>query len=154
MLLASQFDQAKYFKADDLATDIKLRIREATEEVVGPKQERKLVVWFTNSKKGLILNRTNNRTIRGAYGDPVEGWQGKLVVLFASETEMSGRTVPCVRVRIPTPVSTDAQTVKPAAQHDDVPPATKAAKPQVDNTASATKTAKPPADEIDDEVAF
>ena len=34
------------------------------------------MVWFDNNKKGLVLNRTNNRTIRGAYGDDVAGWTG------------------------------------------------------------------------------
>ena len=27
--------------------------------------EVKLTVWFTNDKRGLVLNKTNNRTIRG-----------------------------------------------------------------------------------------
>lgn len=156
MLLASTYDQSKYFKADDLKKDVKLRIRMVTEELVGngSKQEKKLVVWFTNSTKGLVLNKVNNRALRGPFGDDVAGWEGKLIVLFPTETEMQGRLVPCLRVRIPMPVSTDDQTVKPAALQDDVPPATKAAKPQVDNTASATETAKTPADDIDDEIAF
>ena len=34
--------------------------------------EVKLTVWFTNDKRGLVLNRTNNRTIRAAYGDDVD----------------------------------------------------------------------------------
>jgi len=141
MLLASQYDQSRYFKADDLVEhDLKLRIREVTEEVIGPKQEKKLVVWFTNNKKGLVLNKVNNRVLRGAFGDPVEGWKGKVIVLFASKTEMAGDVVGCVRVRIPTATSADGQTAKPTARQDDVPPAAKAA--------------KPPANDIDDEITF
>jgi hypothetical protein len=105
MLLASAYDQSRFFKAADLDKDLKLRIKGTTEELVGNglKQEMKLVVWFTNAKKGLVLNKTNNRTIRGAYGDPVEGWEGKLIIIFPTETEMGGKIVPCVRVRIPPP---------------------------------------------------
>ena len=112
MLLASTYDQSKYFKADDLKKDVKLRIRMVTEELVGngSKQEKKLVVWFTNSTKGLVLNKVNNRALRGPFGDDVAGWEGKLIVLFPTETEMQGRLVPCLRVRIPMPVSTDDQT--------------------------------------------
>ena len=33
------------------------------------KAEKKLVLWFTNDERGLVLNKTNNRTIRGAFGD-------------------------------------------------------------------------------------
>ena len=43
-------------------------------------KEQKLVVWFTNDKRGLVLNRVNNRTIRGAFGDAVDGWTGKIIV--------------------------------------------------------------------------
>ena len=32
-------------------------------------KEKKLVVWFTNDERGLVLNKTNNRTLRGAFGD-------------------------------------------------------------------------------------
>src|SRR5262249_42890135 len=71
VLLASTYDQSRFFRAEDLTQDKVLRIKSVTEESIGqgPDQQKKLVVWFTNHPKGLVLNRTNNRTIRGAYGD-------------------------------------------------------------------------------------
>ena len=74
VLLASSFDQSKYLRAEDLTQEKLLRIKSVTVEMVGrgPKQEQKPVVWFTNHVKGLPLNKTNNRTIRGAYGDGME----------------------------------------------------------------------------------
>jgi len=74
VLLASTYDESKYFKAADLAAEKKLRIKNVTEEQIGmdKDKEHKLVVWFTNDKHGLILNRVNNRTIRGAFGDAVD----------------------------------------------------------------------------------
>jgi hypothetical protein len=79
------------------------RIKTVTEEMVGQgaDQDKKLVVWFDNSKKGLALNRTNNRTIRGAYGDDVAGWTGQLIVLYPTSANFRGRQVPALRVRIP-----------------------------------------------------
>jgi hypothetical protein len=51
--------------------------------LIGAEQkERKLVVWFTNDECGLVLNKTNNRAIRGAFGDAVDGWVGKIIIIF------------------------------------------------------------------------
>ena len=105
VLLASSYDESKYFKAADLADEIRLKIKTVTEEKIGlgAEQEVKLVVWFTNDKHGLVLNRINNRTIRGAYGDAVDGWPGKIIVLFPTVAEFRGKMGPALRVRIPTP---------------------------------------------------
>jgi hypothetical protein len=80
VLLASTYDQSKFLRAEDLTQDKTFRIKSVSEELVGQgaDQQKKLVVWFTNSPKGLALNRTNNRTIRGAYGDDTAGWTGAL----------------------------------------------------------------------------
>jgi hypothetical protein len=103
VLLASSYDQSKYFRAEDVTQDKTLKIKGVTEEKVGQgaDQSDKLVVWFDNSKKGLALNRTNNRAIRGAYGDDTADWVGKLIVVFQTTGDFRGRMVPCLRVRIP-----------------------------------------------------
>ena len=80
-------------------------------------KENKLVVWFTNDERGLILNKTNNRTLRGAFGDAADDWVGRDIVLFSTEADLRGKTVPAVRVRIPPPKQTagngDAAPAKP-----------------------------------------
>jgi hypothetical protein len=105
VLLASAYDQSRFFKAADLTQEKKLRIKEVTEELigVGADQKKKLVVWFTNDEHGLVLNKTNNRTLRGAFGDPVSGWVGKIIVLFPTQDEYRGKMGPAMRVRIPPP---------------------------------------------------
>jgi hypothetical protein len=87
MLLASTYDQSKYFKAADVTADKKLRIKDVTVEElgVGKDTEKKLCVWFTNDARGLVLNKINNRTLRGAFGDACDGWKGKIVVVFPTE---------------------------------------------------------------------
>ena len=78
VLLASNFDQSRFLKAADLDGEKKFRIKAVTEEEVGgDKKEKKLVVWFTNDERGLVLNKTNNRTLRGAFGDDCSGWTGQ-----------------------------------------------------------------------------
>jgi hypothetical protein len=105
VLLASTYDQSKYFRADDLNGDLKLRVKNVTEETIGEGADRqqKLVVWFTNDKRGLVLNRINNRTLRGAFGDDTANWAGKIIILFRLMVEMRGKMVPGLRVRIPPP---------------------------------------------------
>jgi hypothetical protein len=124
VLLASSYDQSRFFKAADLQSDKKLRIKNVTEEPVGQgaDQEKKLVVWFTNDNRGLILNPTRNRTIRGAFGDACDGWAGKIIILFPTSTDFRGRMTPCLRVRIPPPKGNGgAVTAKPP--EPELPPA-------------------------------
>jgi hypothetical protein len=109
MLLASAFDQSRYFKAAETQDAKKLKIKGVTEEEVG--QEKKLVVWFDNDRHGLILNKTNNRILRAAFGDDCAGWKGKIIVVFPTTTEFQGRMVPALRVRIPPPKEGKGQTV-------------------------------------------
>ena len=105
VLLASSYDQPKYFKAQDITAEKKLKVKAVTEEEigVGKDKEKKLVVWFTNDPRGLVLNRVNNRTLRGAFGDPVSGWIGKIIIAFPTQDEFRGRMVPVIRLRIPSP---------------------------------------------------
>ena len=111
MLLASDFDKSKYLKADDIDGEKKFKIKTATAEDVGTgaEKEKKLVVWFTNDPRGLVLNKTNNRTLRSAYGDDVAGWTGKVIVMFTTMTDNRGKMVAGLRVRIQSP----KEAVKP-----------------------------------------
>jgi hypothetical protein len=63
VLLASAYDRSRFFKADDLEGDRKLRIKNVTEEVIGigAEKEKKLVVWFTSDERGLVLTRPSRR---------------------------------------------------------------------------------------------
>jgi hypothetical protein len=105
MLLASSYDQTRFFKAADMPTEKKLRIKDVTEEEIGmgKDKERKLCIWFTNDARGLVLNRTNNRALRGAFGDACDSWKGKIIVVFPTQDDFRGRMVPVLRVRIPPP---------------------------------------------------
>ena len=154
VLLASSFDQSKYLRAEDLTQEKLLRIKSVTEELVGQgaDQEKKLVVWFTNSPKGLVLNRTNNRTIRGAYGDDVAGWIGKLIVVFPTQADFRGRPVGALRVRIPPPKQAKT-SVGDALNSFAAPPAQEAAKPAAATKPAPAAPSEPEADpDLDDEI--
>ena len=116
VLLASDYDKTRFLKAEDLSAEKKFRIKSVTEEEVGvgKDKERKLVVWFTNDSRGLVLNRVNNRTLRGAFGDACDGWIGKIIVIFPTMAEFRGTMKPALRVRIPPPkqAAGNVQTAK------------------------------------------
>ena len=122
MLLASAFDQSRYFKAADVQAEKKLRIKDVTVEEIGVGQdkEKKLVVSFDNDPRRLVLNKTNNRILRAAFGDDCAGWKGKIIVVYPTTDEFRGRMVPALRVRIPPPKEGNRQTV--AAKPKPPPP--------------------------------
>src|SRR5215469_6127142 len=130
VLLASACDQSRFLKAQDLTAEKKFRIKSVTEEEVGigKDKERKLVVWFTNDDRGLVLNRVNNRTIRGAFGDACDGWTSKVIAIFPTTAEFRGEMKPALRVRIPTPKGNG----QPAAKPTILPQATAADPAEID----------------------
>ena len=105
VLLASNFDKSKYLKAADLDKEKKFRIKSATDEVVGmgDDKEHKLILWFTNDEHGLVMNRTNIRVLREAFGDTVDSWAGKIIIVYPTSVDFRGKLVPALRVRIPSP---------------------------------------------------
>ena len=126
VLLASKYDQSKFLKAADLTAEKKLRIKSVTEEDVGVgrDKERKLVIWFTNDQRGLVLNLTNLRTLRGPFGDDTAAWVGKVIVVYPTMADFRGTMTPCLRVRIPPPKEANGgQAAKPAAPPPAAPPA-------------------------------
>jgi hypothetical protein len=166
-LLASDYDKSKYFRAEDIKRDTKFRIKDVTEaefEKDRDKKEKKLVVWFTSDERGLPLNKTNNRTIRGAYGDPVAGWVGKIIAIFPTLTDNRGKMVPALRVRIPPPKQSAATAAPPqqpapkgngaaAAPAAAAPPSPAKAAPPADPELEPDPV-KSAAEEMDDEIGF
>ena len=121
-LFASDYDQTRFLKAQDLPSERKFKIKSVTVEPIGAGKDKedKLVVWFTNDKRGLVLNRTNNRTIRGAYGDDTAGWVGKIIIVFPTMAEFRGTMGLALRVRIPPPKQ-GSQAPKPPPPPPPVP---------------------------------
>jgi hypothetical protein len=140
VLLASAFDQSRFFKAAEFPAERKFRIKSVTVEEVGQDKERKLVAWFTNDARGLVLNKTNLRTLSGAFGDDTAGWPGKIIIAFPTQDEFRGRMVPVIRLRIPTPKGNGQSAAKPADDGLDIPTSLK----------RAPKAAQTPPDEIAD----
>ena len=152
VLLASNFDKSKYLKAGDLDKEKKFRIKSATDEVVGmgDDKEHKLILWFTNDDRGLVMNRTNIRVLREAFGDTVDSWAGKIIIVYPTSVDFRGKLVPALRVRIPPPKQPAAyrpETGLPLQPATEKPAA--AADPEL-----ADEPKKSLADEMSDEIPF
>ena len=150
VLLASAFDQSKFMNAGDFVSEKALRIKAVTVESM-PRGEQKPVLWFTNHEKGLVLNKTNLRTLQGAFGDNTEVWNGKIINVYPTQTEMAGKPTPALRIRIPPPkqATTGTGNGQPIKQ-------TKAAKPATvkDGEVLPPEPKPPLADDLDDEIGF
>lgn len=66
---------------------------------VGADKVKKGVVFVTEFDRGLVLNKTNSRTIAGLFGSTTEEWIGQQIVVYRSETSFQNKTVPCIRVK-------------------------------------------------------
>jgi|SRR6516162_11046435 len=99
---------SKYLKAADLGgKHIKLTIAKVQREKLG-EDEVKPIMYFTRSKKGLVLNRTNWRAIAVAYGDESDQWTNKEVILFSMMVQFRDELKEAIRVRIEKPVAAPA----------------------------------------------
>jgi hypothetical protein len=93
---------SKFLRAVDLPKPILVTIEKVTDEEVG--DDIKPVAHFHGEEKALGLNLTNCRSIEEIAGtDDVDGWEGKAIVLFKTQTDYQGRRVDCVRIRAPKP---------------------------------------------------
>jgi len=90
-----------YLKHDDIGDqDMALTISNYDFEAIGVDQpEMKGVLYFEETDKKLVLNKTNAGTISEIYGKEITQWVGKPIALYKTEVSFAGRTVWGVRVR-------------------------------------------------------
>jgi hypothetical protein len=109
---------SKYLKASDLGEPTVMTIATAPVETLKykTKEEDKIVLHFRGTPKLLPLNFTNFDSVVAVTGEAdTDNWPGKRIELFATTTEVQGRTVDCVRIRAPssTPKKTKAKAEEP-----------------------------------------
>ena len=91
---------SKFIKADDLdGKAITFTIDRISIEELGEQRERKPVVFFRETRGGLVLNRTRWDAIEDLFGSDSDQWVGKSLQLYPSKTSFGGKRVACVGVR-------------------------------------------------------
>lgn len=162
-MLISETYASKYVKAADLkGRTVRVTIASIASESM-QEGTSKPVLYFKESDKGVVLNRTNATTLAMAFGDNTDNWIGAAIELFPMAVPFNGQMQQAIRVRVPPATdSFNAGPVfasQPAAQPDRIAPNAKqraaqqppAAAPQYDER-------NPPpvgsAAELDDPIPF
>lgn len=107
---------SNYLKASDIrGAEPVVAIDRVDFELIGRERQKKAVLYFKGKEKGLVLNKTNALKIVQLSGSgATEDWEGFRVKLFATETEFSGETVECIRIKA-APAGPSARQSAPAA---------------------------------------
>lgn len=91
---------SKYLSASDLKGQVlTVTIARFAVEEVGETKDEKYIFYFEGMPKGLVLNKTNGRRIAAIYGNELEGWIGKSIMLHPALTEYQGNEIECIRVK-------------------------------------------------------
>lgn len=92
---------SKFLSAPDLRGQTVTVVIESIRHMeVQAGEEHKYVVYFRGKAKGLVLNVTNANLIRDIHGEDSDNWIGKKILLWPTQTEMKGKTVACIRVKL------------------------------------------------------
>lgn len=82
----------------------------------GGTKNKKPILYFKGSEKGLGLCITNARTIAGIYGGfDSQLWIGKAITLYPTTTTFGSDTVDCIRIRNTKPKPRNGAEPTPAA---------------------------------------
>ena len=93
-LFPGRFMKAGEFQGKDVTLTVSdIELEELPQEKGGDKPRG--ILSFRETKKKLVLNRTNGECIKGMFGRNPQEWIGKRVTLFPSE--WNGE--PCIRVK-------------------------------------------------------
>ena len=116
-MLVSDAFPSKYLRAADLqGRTTTLTIEKVVMEDLNGDQ--KPVVYFADTKKGLVLNVTNARAIAQLAGDDMSNWSGMPLELFSTPVSFQGRTVDAIRVRPLDPARKNKAPIKAPAPDD------------------------------------
>ena len=93
-----------YVAGDSLVgRNVPVTIKSFSQEMITGEhgQEEGYILYFNESPKGLILNKTNAKAIAAAYGDETDDWVGKPVVLYSERGKWFGEWHTAARVKGP-----------------------------------------------------
>ena len=112
--------ESKYLKKEDVGDGMLVTIRAVQLENValeGQPEDNKPVVYFNETQKGLVLNRTNGSLMIHYLGtDETDQWIGRQVVLYNDPTiQFQGKMVGGIRIRGADQAQTPAMGGQPGA---------------------------------------
>jgi hypothetical protein len=118
-----EFIGSRYLGQEDLDGETVVTLTHVVPEQVLEGDDDKLVAYFAELKKPLILNKTNLRRLANIFGTKwADAWLGPITVYVDPDVEMQGKVVGGIRVKRATNgASRRAETARRAAPRvDDV----------------------------------
>jgi len=104
LMFPSEFVAAEEFNDKDVSLTIK-SVKVDSLRTTDGSTEQKPVLYFNETPKKLVLNKTNATQIAQLHGAKAEKWVGKKVTLFPTTCAAFGQTVDCIRIRPTMPQS-------------------------------------------------
>lgn len=114
---------SKWLKSGDVEDgDLTFTIDRVVMEDIGQgdNQETKPVIYFRETDKGMVLNKTNADTISRLHTPETDNWIGKQISIFATEVDFAGKQTLALRVRMKAP---KPSAVVSSAKQSDAPTA-------------------------------
>lgn len=95
-----EFIGSRYLSQEDLDGETVVTLTHVVPEQVLEGDDEKLVAYFAELKKPLILNKTNLRRLTNIFGTKwADSWQGPITVYVDPDVEMQGKVVGGIRVK-------------------------------------------------------
>lgn len=157
-----------FLKSSDIggiAAGQRIRVKIADVKLWEDQQgSKKLSIGFVGSKKRLLANVTNSRTIAKAYGEETDAWTGRDIILYVQMVDFRGNSTEALRILIPQPEQPAKVPFKGGA-HQPTQPAKTAVQPPEPPQDTISEINPPPHDgkdafglplseELDDEIPF
>lgn len=91
----------RWFTADDFTPDGRTLVISRVEPTEISPNKTKLVVFFKNEIKGLVLNEVNQKIIAKNTGqNDTDDWVGYPITPYSTHILMRNELTPCIRIRI------------------------------------------------------
>lgn len=127
---ASEFDESQYLNAKSAGklNGTALTIYATKAAIVGQddNQKRKMIIEFEGVEKTLVTNKTNREILTEAWGDDMDAWIGKKVILHLVFVSFKGERTLSIQLEPVTGTSHSdmAGQIEQAAQDAATPPKT------------------------------
>lgn len=113
---------SKYLKAEDVDGEPIVTIASVELESMKDKSGadiQKPVIYFSETDKGLVANKTNWSLIAKQYGDESDDWIGKQITLTVMDVDSFGDIVSAIRVKPQRKVASKPALSTPASTQPD-----------------------------------
>jgi hypothetical protein len=121
MAILSKFP-SQYLKGDDIEPGETVTIKVVRDELVGMDQESKPVLYLDEYERGIVLNKTNARSLVKVYGDDETTWPGKKIVLHTEAVSFRGETTNAIRMQAAAPARRKKEAERVADElSDEIP---------------------------------